>query len=78
MCAGAGVLALAISQWHTDDPVRFAVFFSLALMASALKVKLPGLDGTYALSFVFVLVAVAEFTFSEAVLLAASAALVQS
>ena len=49
----------------------------LALFASTLKVRLPGIHGTISVNFLFVLISIALFTFSETVLLASAAGLVQ-
>ena len=60
---------------NVDD---YAICFVLALLASTFKVRLPGLTGTISASFLFILIATAIFTFSETVLLAGSASIVQS
>ena len=49
----------------------------LALVASTLKVRLPGITGTISVNFLFILVAIALFTFPETVLLASLACMVQ-
>jgi hypothetical protein len=49
----------------------------LALVASTLKVRLPGITGTISVNFLFILIAIAIFTFSETVLLASAACIVQ-
>lgn len=49
----------------------------LALAASTLKVRLPGITGTISVNFLFILVAIAIFTFPETVLLASAACIVQ-
>jgi len=74
-----GLTVLLPSAWffRTDDGTRFAVFLLLALAASAMKVRLPRITGTYSLNFLIVLIAAATLTFSETVLLAAAGALVQ-
>jgi hypothetical protein len=74
-----GLLVLLPSVWffRSEDGMRFAVFALLALVASAMKVRLPGITGTYSLSFLIVLTAVTTFSLPETVLLAAVSALVQ-
>jgi hypothetical protein len=49
----------------------------LTVLASMLKVRMPGITGTISVNFVFILFAVAVFTFEETVLLAAAGGLVQ-
>jgi hypothetical protein len=55
----------------------YLVSILLALIASILKVHLPGIKGTISVNFLFILVAIAIFTFSETVLLASTACMVQ-
>ena len=55
----------------------YLVAVLLALLASTLKVHLPGITGTISVNFLFILIAVAVFTFSETVLLASAACIVQ-
>ena len=61
----------------SDLPI-FMCYFALALLTSALKVRLPGITGTISVNFLFVLVATAVFSFSETVILASVASIVQS
>ena len=75
--AGA-VLALAVSRWNAGSLKQFAVFFALAMLASALKVRLPGFKTTISLNFVFVLMGIAMFSLGETVLVGLGGALVQS
>ena len=63
------------SSFH-DLPI-FMCYFALALLTSALKVRLPGITGTISVNFLFVLVATAVFSFSETVILASVACIVQ-
>ena len=55
----------------------YLVAILLALAASTLKVRLPGITGTISVNFLFILIAIAVFTFSETVLLASVACIVQ-
>ena len=59
------------------EGARFAGMLGLTLLVSALKVRLPGLEGTISLGFVLLLAALAELTFGEVTLLAAAAGLMQ-
>ena len=76
----SGCLILTDSLWEERmfaPSVPYLVYCGLALLASGLKVHLPGITGTISLNFVFVLIGVAVFTFSETVLLATVACIVQ-
>lgn len=74
---GVIMLALGISHWESADPVRFAIYLLLALVASTLKVRLPGLTGTMSLNFLFILIGVAQMSFSETLALGAIATVTQ-
>ena len=77
--AAAGVAALAggVLRWECKDPVRFLSFLIIALIASRLKVKLPGATGSLSVNLPFILIAVAELSFAETVLIAAFSAFIQ-
>lgn len=72
------VLAVVGHQWNPANFSHFALFFSLAMVASALKIRLPGLNGTISINFVFILISVALFSFEETVLIGLGGAIVQS
>lgn len=72
------VLVVAATQWNPADFRRFALFFALAMLASGMKIRLPGFKTTISLNFVFVLVGIAQFSFGETVLIGLGGALVQS
>jgi hypothetical protein len=57
---GFGSLSVfdAVVQWNTLDPVRFWAYLSIAIIASLLKVRLPGIHGTLSVNFFFFLVAI--------------------
>src|SRR5215467_4250656 len=62
---GAAVLGHALIYWQSDDPVRFACYLLVALLASGLKVHLPGIDGTMSVNFLFILLGVLELSLPE-------------
>ena len=78
IAVGVFIAACAGYSWRPDDPSATLVCLVLAMLASTFKIKLPGVHGTIAPSFVFVLVAASQLSFSETVFIGASAALVQS
>lgn len=75
---GLAILAAAIFRWPSSDVPRYLTYFLLGLVASTLKVRLPGIEGTMSVNFLFILIGVAEFSFSETVALACAAAVIQS
>jgi hypothetical protein len=78
LAAGLAALAGGLMQWGPKDPVRFLSFLIVAAIASRLKVRLPGTNGNMSMNLPFILLALAELSFPEAVLITATAAFVQS
>src|SRR6266705_5825990 len=74
----AAILAVAASQPNPTNLGRFFLFFALAMVASALKIRLPGFKTTISINFVFILIGIALFSFGETVLIGLGGALVQS
>jgi hypothetical protein len=75
---GAVFLADSLAEDRSfRDLVAYVCYFALALLTSSLKVRLPGITGTISVNFLFVLIAIAVFTFSETVVLASTASVVQ-
>jgi hypothetical protein len=66
------------SRWNPQHIAQFAVFFALAMLASGMKIRLPGLKTTISINFVFILIGMAMFSFGETVLIGLGGALVQS
>ena len=75
--AGLSLLAAGLFLWTSSDPPRYLSHFLLALFVSTLKGRLPGITGTISFGFVFVLIGVAEFSFSETLAIACATGLVQ-
>jgi hypothetical protein len=78
LALGIVVLGVAAARWNPANLQRFALFFALAMLASGMKIRLPGFKTTISPNFVFVLVGIALFSFSETVLIGLAGALVQS
>ncbi|HZQ68706.1 MAG TPA: HD domain-containing phosphohydrolase [Terriglobales bacterium] len=73
-----GCFALAFSHWYCQDPLKFTCYLALAIAASFLKIKLPGVNGTLSVNFIFVLLGVLELSFGETLLLGIAEVFVQS
>jgi hypothetical protein len=71
-------LALMVYRWNAEHLGRFVPFFALAMVASTMKIRLPGLKTSISTNFVFILIGLALFSFSETVLIGLGGALVQS
>jgi diguanylate cyclase (GGDEF)-like protein/putative nucleotidyltransferase with HDIG domain len=76
--AGAVVLAFGLSHWQSQDPMRFVCYLVVAVMASGLKVQLPGIDGTMSVNFLFILLGVLELSLPETLVIGCTASLAQS
>ena len=74
---GALLLARALVAFDTLDPVRFAAFFTLGVVASTWKIRLPGMPATISLGFVVTLFSIAEMPWSQAIVISAVTCLVQ-
>jgi hypothetical protein len=72
------VLAVVVYEWNSENLARFVPVFALAMLASALKIRLPGFKTTISTNFVFILIGIALFSFGETVLIGLGGALVQS
>lgn len=75
-----GLIALGSVFWAAAlprDVLRFGMYFLLAQIAAALKLRLPGLTGTMSIGFVFVLLGISELTLLETMLMACCGVLVQ-
>jgi len=72
------VLAVVVSRWNPENLGHFVGFFALAMVASAMKTRLPGFKTTISTNFVFILAGIALFSFGETVLIGFGGALVQS
>ena len=76
--AGAAVLLVAAATMPTSGLQQFVIYLSLAGLASTLKVRIPGMEGTMSPNFLFLLLAMAACRLSEVVIISLVAALVQS
>jgi putative nucleotidyltransferase with HDIG domain len=78
VCAvGMACLLLGMLPWHSSDTLEFVCYVALTAIASALKVVLPGFEGTVSVNFVFVLVGIGSMTLSETLVFGIAAAIVQ-
>jgi hypothetical protein len=75
--AGAIVLACAVLEWDTQNPVRFAFYLALAVLASTFKIRLPYVEGTLSPAFVLLLAAIAQLSLAETVVMAGVVGVVQ-
>jgi hypothetical protein len=77
MVSGLGVLGYAIVNTNPIYFARLAAFLLVACLAARLKVKLPGITGTMSVNLPFILLAAAEMSLAEALLVGCTSNLVQ-
>ena len=75
---GMAVLCSSVWHWQSADPTRLVCYLVVAVLASSLKVQLPGIDGTMSVNFLFILLGVMELSLPETLLIGCTATLVQS
>src|SRR5712691_1047190 len=74
---GALVLASALWHWQSTNLLRFSCYLLVAALASGLKVRLPGIDGTMSVNFLFILLGILELGFPQTLIIGCAASLVQ-
>ena len=75
---GGAVLATALLHWHSDDLLKFGCYLLIAVLAATMKVRLPGIEGSMSVHFLFVLLGILELSLPETLVIGCVAALVQS
>ncbi len=75
--AGALSFALALAHWQSSDPVKFVCYLIAALLASSLKVSLPGIEGTLSVNFLFTLLGILELSLPETLVIGLASTLAQ-
>jgi len=78
MVSGALLLLLAAGSWSSTNLKQFVMFLGLAALASTLKVRITGIEGTMSPNFVFLLLGMVALPFSQVAVVSLAAALVQS
>ena len=77
IAAGAAVLGHSVWNWHSQDWLRYVFYCTVALIASGMKVTLPSVSGTMSMSFLFVLIGIADLSEAEAMAMGCLCTLVQ-
>ncbi len=73
----ASLLQAAVHQ-SSRNIAQFICYLGVAVLASRLRVTLPGITGTLSVNFLFILVGVAELSYAEAMTLGAVSMLAQT
>src|SRR5450432_3944080 len=75
---GVAVLGTSLLHWQSADLVRFICYLVLASVAATMKVRLPGIESTMSVHFLFLLLGVVELSLPETMALGCTSAIVQS
>src|SRR5580704_4601566 len=75
--AAGGCLIAASFHSHPSDPVKFFCYLLAALLASSLKVSLPGIEGTLSVNFLFTLLGILELSLPQTLLIGLGSTLAQ-
>jgi putative nucleotidyltransferase with HDIG domain len=76
--AGSAFLGNGLLHWSTQDWTRYLSYCIIALLASGMKVTLPGISGTMSMNFLFVLIGISELSLAETLAMGCLGMLVQS
>jgi diguanylate cyclase (GGDEF)-like protein/putative nucleotidyltransferase with HDIG domain len=77
IAAGTASLLPAAIHQNSKNIAEFICYLGIAVLASRLRVTLPGITGTLSVNFLFILVGIAELSYSEAITLGAISMLAQ-
>jgi hypothetical protein len=75
---GAAVLVNGLLHWETSRPIEMAALLVMTLIASRLKVRLPGINGSMSVNVPYLLIVAVRLSPGEALAIAALASLIQS
>ncbi len=75
---GIVLLTHSLRNWYSEDYLRFAAYLAIALLASGLKVSLPGTNASMSVNFLFTLLGVLELSLPETMIIGCGSTLVQS
>jgi hypothetical protein len=75
---GAAVLVNGLLHWKSGQPIEVFALLIMTLIASRLKVKLPGINGTMSVNVPYLLIVAVRLSAGEALAIAALASLLQS
>ena len=77
MIAGLATLIYGGIHQSSKNIAEFICYLGIAILASRLKVNLPGITGTLSVNFLFILIGVLELSFTETLILGAVSMLAQ-
>jgi len=72
-----GIFCLASANWEMQHFTRFACCLLICILASAMKVNLPGILGTMSVNFLFILIGILDMSAGQTMLMGCAGALIQ-
>jgi signal transduction histidine kinase len=72
-----GAVSSIHAEWRLLNSWEFLCVFVVAILASGMKVRLPGVFGTLSVNYLFILIGVTDLTSGEAIAIGCGSALVQ-
>ena len=77
LAVGSAALATQLALLQSANPILFWVYFTVTVLTSGLKVRLPMVFATLSVNFLFILVGIIQFSLPEAMALGAAGTIVQ-
>jgi putative nucleotidyltransferase with HDIG domain len=74
---GSTCVVYSFAHWQSGDPVKFACYLIAGLLASSLKVGLPGIEATLSVNFLFTLIGILELSLPETLAIGIASTLAQ-
>jgi len=74
---GTSVLTFFVLNGTSREPLKFICYLAIALVASRMRVNLPGINGTMSVNFLIMLLGVLELSLAETMTLGCAAVVVQ-
>jgi hypothetical protein len=72
-----GTVSALTAEWHLVRPWEFMCVFVAAVLASGMRVRLPGISGTLSVNYLFILLGFTDMTSGEAIAIGCGSALVK-
>ena len=77
IATGLVALAISLSYWKNQDLLQFLFYLVFVAVSSQMKVRMPGVNGTMSVNFLFTLLAVTSLDPAKCVLVSITGALTQ-
>jgi signal transduction histidine kinase len=72
-----GAASALRADWHLGNPWEFVCVLAVAVLASGMKVRFPGIFGTLSVNYLFILLAITDMSSGEAIAIGCGSALTQ-